>query len=971
MVLGSNSEQVFRGRYAFNENETWGGLSQRVGTGLASVETNPNFWGEKFSQVIHDMTFLPAGRILRNTGRPRGTLLNCFSLDIDDSIRSIAYQCAKALILWSEGGGVGFNFSNLRPEDAVIVQKGGFSSGPISFLKHYDGGAQTIKTGGDRRAAALGLMIVSHPDIIKFIKAKRVDGALENFNLSVGITESFLDAVEQGKDWDLKFNHKVYQTLPAHEIWDLMMEYMIKYGDPGLINWDNLRSNNSYYFAKITSTNPCGESPLASGESCDLGSLVLPNFITGTKNTNWELMKEVIFTSVRMLDNVLTLNRYALEENKDMSMAGRRIGIGIMGLAEYLFAKKLRYGSEGAINATEYLMKKIRNYCYEASIQLAEEKGAFPKFDSVMYMKAHFIRNLPAYLRTDIKKYGIRNVTTMAIAPTGCLVEDTLISSNKGYKPICKFGDINTTHPTKLSSDFGISHFKQFFDQGIANTIKITTDLGYSIEGTYDHKVRVISDGNGYIWKKLKDISDNDYVVLKKGHIFKEETWVRDEVSELLGFYMADGWWSIYGESSRRLYFKINEKEVNYIVDLLKLCFQNTYGIEPIVRNGEGKSKLIEVNSKKLYNWFLKYHLIKNGADNAFIPDIILNGNKNSILNFIRGFFKGDGGFNLSKENLKFTTTSVILANQLHTLLLGIGIPSNLYEEDNRDKINEIKGRSFKTNLIAYRIEVTCYYSRLLCNILNISSQSIDQKWEGKTEEKVIILPHEERKFNEIYKIDDRDIFYVSHYQYNKNINEKNWFIKNNLIMDRVRKIKNYNDKHVYDLEVNEVTHTYVANGFITHNTISLIPEVTGSAEPLPFKAYIRHDRIGDRAYIHPVYQDLIKNDELCPEWFVDSADLTPVDHLEQQSIIQKYTDGAISKTINVPNDTTHEQLSSLLKEYMRDLKGATVYRDGSKEGQILVPITREDAQEALLNDKADSNLDEETVQCASGKCEL
>jgi ribonucleoside-diphosphate reductase alpha chain len=572
MVLGNKAEQVFEGRYAFNDTENWEGASRRVGTGLANVEVNPNHWGEKFSEIMYNMLFLPAGRIIRNTGRPRGTLLNCFSLGIEDSMRSIAYQCAKAMILWSEGGGVGFNFSNLRPNGAAIIQKGGESSGPISFLKHYEGGAQTIKTGGDRRAAALGLMIVSHPDIFEFIGAKRIDGALEAFNLSVGVTEEFLDAVEQDTSWDLRFNHKIYSTVQARDLWDTMMDYMIKYGDPGLINWDNLRSNNSYYYAKIVSTNPCGEAPLANGESCDLGSLVLPNFITGTKNTNWELMRETIFTATRMLDNVLNCNRYALDENKDQSMAGRRIGIGFMGLAEYLFAKKLRYGSEAAINSTEYLMRKIRNYCYEASIKLADEKGSFPKFDPIMYMKSHFIRTLPAAIRSDIRKYGIRNVTTMAIAPTG---------------------------------------------------------------------------------------------------------------------------------------------------------------------------------------------------------------------------------------------------------------------------------------------------------------------------------------------------------------------------------------------------------------TISLLPEVTSSGEPLPFKAYIRNDRIGERAYIHPIYKNIILNNEETPDWFVDSVDLDPTDHLETQSIIQKYTDGAISKTINVPKETTSEELSHLLLEYMRDLKGVTVYRDGSKEGQILVPITREQAEKAIQDENVDASPDIETTHCSSGKCDI
>lgn len=572
MTLGDKAERVFRGRYAFDDKEDWEGLSVRVGRGLASVENNPNMWSDKFSEVVNNMLFLPAGRILRNTGRPRGTLLNCHVLDIEDSIRSIAYQGAKALILWSEGGGVGFNFSKLRPDGAAIIQKGGESSGPMSFLGHYDGGAETIKTGGDRRAAALGLMKVNHPDIYKFIEAKRIDGLLKNFNLSVGITDDFLDAVEQNDKWDLRFNHKLYDTVKARELWDHIMNYMIEYGDPGLINWDNLRSNNSYYFAKICSTNPCGEANLANLESCDLGSLVLPNFITGTKNTNWDLMEETIHTAVRMLDNVLNVNRYTLDENKDACLAGRRIGIGVMGLAEYLFAKKIRYGSEKALYATEYLMKKIRNYCYEASIKLAEEKGPFPKFDPVMYSKSHFVRNLPMYLRSDIKKFGTRNVTLMAIAPTG---------------------------------------------------------------------------------------------------------------------------------------------------------------------------------------------------------------------------------------------------------------------------------------------------------------------------------------------------------------------------------------------------------------TISLVPEVTGSGEPLPFKAYMRNDRIGARPYIHPIYQEILKSGSETPEWFVDSHDLKPTDHLEMQSTMQRYTDCSISKTINVPNNTTPEELSRLLLEYMRDLKGVTVYRDGSKEEQILVPLSEEEARKAVSEENVETAIDEDAITCSSGKCEI
>ena len=572
MILNPHAETVFRRRYAFNEAENWEGLSRRIGRGLAIVENDPAYWSEKFSNVIYNMLFLPAGRTLRNVGRPRGSLMNCFTMDIEDSMRSIAYQGAKARILWSEGGGVGFNFSNLRPEGDPIIQKGGESSGPIPFILDYDAGANTVKTGGDRRAAALGLMLVSHPNIVEYIQVKRTDGVLQNFNLSVAITEDFLDAVEHNRDWHLTFNHKRYKTIKARELWNMIMEYMVKHGDPGLLNWDNLRSNNSYYYAKIVSTNPCGEAPLSNLESCDLGSIVLPKFITGTKNTNWDLMEETIDIGVRMLDNVLNANRYALDENKDRSMAGRRIGIGVMGFAEYLFKKKIRYGSEAALYAAEYLMKKIRYFCYKSSIKLAIEKGSFPKFDPEMYMKAHFVKNLPAELRTDIRRYGIRNVTTMAIAPNG---------------------------------------------------------------------------------------------------------------------------------------------------------------------------------------------------------------------------------------------------------------------------------------------------------------------------------------------------------------------------------------------------------------TISLLPEVTGSIEPLSYKAYIRHDRIGDRAYIHPVYKEIIESGEETPDWFVDTNDLKPKDHLETQSIIQKYVDGAISKTINVPKETTPSELSSLLLEYMRDLKGVTVYRDGSKEGQILIPISREDAEKAIAEENDHAVLDAEAIKCSSGSCEI
>ncbi len=578
-MLKEKAELITRHRYFLNEREDWEGLSNRVGHGAAAIESSfekQEEYGAKFSEMIYNMHFLSAGRILRNMGRPRGTLFNCYAKNIDDTIESIAHTAADAMVLWAEGGGVGFNASFMRPEGAPIRQKGGESSGPVSFLNAYNAMAETIKTGGARRAAALALMKVSHPDIFKFINSKVKDGLLNNFNISVAVTEDFLDAVETNGNWELRFNRQVYDTIQARDLWNLIMHNAVHHAEPGLINWDNIRNNNSYYFDNIISPNPCGEVPLPDNGVCCLGSLVLPKFITGKINTNWKLLESTIELAVRFLDNIIELNKYPdhIPGIKTKAMESRRIGIGIMGLAEYLFSKKLRYGSPEAIEEIEKLMRKIRDFSYRASIKLSAEKGSFPKYDTMPFSKANFIKALPNAIKMDIKKYGIRNTTLQAIAPTG---------------------------------------------------------------------------------------------------------------------------------------------------------------------------------------------------------------------------------------------------------------------------------------------------------------------------------------------------------------------------------------------------------------TISLLPEVTGSGEPLPFKAYIRNDQISSRAYIHDRYRTIIEENSETPDWYVDSTDLKPEDHLETQVALQKYIDGAVSKTILLPKGTQPDELSYLLLQYIRDLKGTTCYVDGSRDMQILVPIDRDEAEKHLADEKIkiDNEIDIETTSCANGKCEL
>ncbi len=570
--LSDSAITVAESRY-FMEGEDWESCARRVGDVVAVAENSHMIeYAPRFSEMIYNLDFLPGGRILRNAGRQRGSMFNCYHLPMGDSREEIGQFYKDSLILWGEGGGIGVNASFLRPKGAVVKGVGGEASGPVSFLIPSDAIAHTVKSGGSRRAAALALMSVNHPDIVDFIDSKLIHGTLSNFNISVSVNDEFLEAVESNKDWEFKFANQVYGKMKAKDLWNKIIDNMIECAEPGLINWNNLVKNNSYYYDPVTGCNPCGEAVLSPYDSCDLGSLVMKNFITGNVNTNWKKLAEIIKLAVRFLDDVIDVNKYVLQEIDIKAHNSRRIGLGVMGLAEYLFAKGLRYGSEKATVEIERLMRFIRDEIYETLVELAAEKGSFPKFEAVPYGKASFIRKLPASLRMAIKEHGVRCVTSMAIAPTG---------------------------------------------------------------------------------------------------------------------------------------------------------------------------------------------------------------------------------------------------------------------------------------------------------------------------------------------------------------------------------------------------------------TISLLADVTSGIEPLFRKAYMRNDRVGDRMYIHPIYKDFLVNGTPLHEWYVDTDDLSPLDHFEVQSVVQKYTDGAVSKTINMPAGATAKKLSKLTLEYIHDLKGVTVYVDGSRDGQILNKVTEAEARKYLKENKIEESMDETAVQCTTGSCEI
>ena len=439
-MLSEDATLIAKNRYFASEDETWETCCRRIARFVASAEPAEKraIWEEKFAQMIYELRFIPGGRILRNSGKVKGSVLNCYVLPVEDDIISIGDLIKNSLIVWAEGGGCGINFSPLRPSGAPIKTKGGESSGLVSFLQAVDGVANTIESGGQRRAAAIAIVRIDHPEVLKFIDAKLKHGTLSNFNISVALTEEFLTAVERGNGtkWDFNFGGKTWDSTIATDLWNKIVDNMLKSAEPGIINWKNLTKNNSYYFNQIVGTNPCGELPLGEYEACDLGSINLPSFVK-QKNTDMSKLAETIDIAIRFLDNIIDVNYYSISEIENKVKLGRRIGLGTMGLADYLFKKELRYGGQRSLSEIERLYKFIRDKAYESSIRLALEKGTFPKFDKIMFGKASFIRKLPASLRSEIKKHGIRNVTILTQPPTG--TTSLLAGATSGIEPLfCK-----------------------------------------------------------------------------------------------------------------------------------------------------------------------------------------------------------------------------------------------------------------------------------------------------------------------------------------------------------------------------------------------------------------------------------------------------------------------------------------------------------------------------------------------------
>lgn len=439
-TLEGISQEIWDKKYRYNNEknieETW----KRVAKAIASKEIDTSKWGKIFYDLLYDFKFIPGGRITAAAGTKNNYLNNCKALPIEDSIDGIYDTIKKAAISAKCNFGIGINFSPIRPKDSKI-SKGGIASGSVSFMKVFDTSGSIIETGGGRRAAALGILNDSHPDIFDFIDAKRQENVLTQFNISVGIHDNFLHAVKNNEDWNLVWNNKIYRTVKAKDIWDKIMYSGYMYNDPGLFFIDKVNDyNNGWYLYDINTANACGELPLPDYAVCCLGNINLTKFIKNPflENVEFDYDSYIKYISiaVRFLDNVLDVSDYPFEETKKRVEGDRRIGLcGIAGLGSALAMLKLSYDSEEAITFTSKIQQLLMENSYLASIELAIEKGAFPNFDADKYLSGKFIRSLNEEIRDKIKLHGIRNIALLTVPPVGT---GSLLAGNisNGLEPI-------------------------------------------------------------------------------------------------------------------------------------------------------------------------------------------------------------------------------------------------------------------------------------------------------------------------------------------------------------------------------------------------------------------------------------------------------------------------------------------------------------------------------------------------------
>jgi ribonucleoside-diphosphate reductase alpha chain len=474
MELTDNALKILKARYLLKDEagrviETPDELFRRVAGNVAEAERLynddpkywPKYWGDKFYEIMTSLRFLPNSPALMNAGKSMGQLAACFVLPVEDSMKSIFDTLKNAALILQSGGGTGFSFSRLRPKSDIVRSTGGIASGPVSFMKIYNTATEVIKQGGARRGANMGILRIDHPDILEFIRVKRREGELTNFNISVAVTDAFMDALKKDGEYSLT-NPRSGETagrLRAKTVFDEIVESAWETGDPGLIFIDRINAANpTPHIGRFESTNPCGEQPLLPFEACVLGSLNLAKYVKD-EVIDYDFLERDIKTAVRFLDNAIDVNIYPLPDIERMHKGNRKIGLGVMGWADMLILLGIPYNHKKAFELARKVMRFIRDKARQASVELAGKRGVFPNFKGSVYDAP----GMPA----------VRNATTTTIAPTGTLA--TIAGCSSGIEPLFAIAYRRFVLDTELYEINGLfietAKKKGFYSEGIMSRV--------------------------------------------------------------------------------------------------------------------------------------------------------------------------------------------------------------------------------------------------------------------------------------------------------------------------------------------------------------------------------------------------------------------------------------------------------------------------------------------------------------------
>jgi len=1085
----------------------------------ADVREHVESVAAQFRAAMEDLSFMPNSPTLMNAGDELQQLSACFVDSPADDIDDIHQTAKEAAQVFQSGGGMGYAFWRLRPYGDPVGSTGGIASGPITFMRTFDQMCETIAQGGARRGAQMGVMRVSHPDVIQFIHAKNkdvslantlrlndpddfthtsfadaleeareliddqgrvpehlrnaVEGHLSNFNISVGITDDFMAAVKNGEEYTFTNprtgephvataeTEELYDmfglgeyvaegevlSVPAELVWERIVEGAHENGEPGVIYLERVNKQHSFDVEehpehRILATNPCGEQPLEEYEACNLGHINLSTLaaedapdwrVWSEQNADayetreaavgafleeavdWEEFDRRIELGTRFLENVVTMSDFPVEEIERKVREMRKIGLGIMGLAQLYIQLGVKYGDATGNEIARQLMTHINHHSKWTSHELAEQRGTFAEWGNSKYADPVAYREWFEHqtgLDADdwAEGFPIRNHNTTTIAPTGCVEESSLISTDEGLVPIEELDETTAEFEqwdeieVGVSTDGGTKTATAIYDNGFADVRRIETEGGFSVAATPDHRFRTITEDGEYVWREADDFEPGDRILLQRGTFdggrrvpldtSERENYYRntDEdltlpaemtpgLAEFLGYFMGDGY--VHDGVGVKLVVESDAEELD---EYLRELGESIFGVTPTVEDRDTRHTLT-FGGRHLPRYFEANDWKKDdgnegeGAASAFVPEEVLAGNEAIAKAFLRGLFEADG---TAPRKVELSTVSSTLADQVQTLLLGLGhvFACETYEA-------EKLGADHHGDRTRYTLRgANKYQDKRFVEEIGFLTKSLDIELTNQSHRNdtypptVVELLREVDGYDTVSKAIKKRVNQspINGSVSRKLVTDVEEETDETILLDGRRLTEFYaatvaavTEEKAYTKDISvPANNTYVANGFLTHNTTSMVGNTTGGCEPIYNVAYYKNvsdDVQGDEMlvefddYFLRVLEDndidveTVKQEateqmatnefdgveslstvpDSISELFVTTGDLSAKQHASVQTACQEGVDSAISKTVNAPNDSTVADAKEVF-QYIYDHggKGVTYYRDGTRSKQVL-----------------------------------